>query len=173
MILGMTVSAFTQLHVIISLIGIATGFVVAFGLATGRPLSSVWTALFLITTVLTSASGFLFHSKAIGPPHIVGVISLVVLAVAIYALYARHLAGAWRKIYIVTALLSLYLNVFVGLIQAFQKVPALHQFAPKGSEPPFAIAQLAVVALFVWLGFVSFRRLHASTIAFAKGIATQ
>ena len=155
----MSVAVFTQLHVIISLIGIATGVIAAFGLVTNRRCSR-WTALFLVTTILTSATGFLFHSKVIGPPHVVGAISLVVLAGATYALHARHLAGAWRGAYVVAALLALYLNAFVGVVQAFQKLPALHQFAPHGSEPPFAIAQLVVLAAFVLLGYQSLRRFH-------------
>jgi hypothetical protein len=164
MILGMSVALFTQLHVLISLIGMATGAIVAFGLVNHRT-DSKWTALFLATTILTSATGFLFHSRAIGPPHIVGAISLVVLAVATYACYARRLAGAWRTAYVVTALLALYLNVFVGVVQAFQKLPALHQLAPNGSEPPFAIAQLIVLAAFLLLGYRSLPRRRASGAA--------
>jgi len=164
MILGMSVALFTQLHVFISLIGMAAGVIVAFGLVTNCRFSQ-WTALFLVTTILTSVTGFLFHSKAIGPPHVVGAISLVVLAVATYALYARHLAGAWRGAYVLTALLALYLNVFVGVVQAFQKLPALHQLAPHGSEPPFAIAQLVVLAAFVLLGYRSLRRFHPPAAA--------
>ena len=164
MILGMSVALFTQLHVYISLIGIASGAIVAFGLLNNRTYPK-WTALYLATTILTSATGFLFHSKAIGPPHVVGAISLVVLAVATYALYARQLAGAWRNAYVVTALLALYLNVFVGVVQAFQKIPALHQLAPNGSEPPFAIAQLVVLAAFVLLGYRSLPRRRASGAA--------
>src|SRR5258708_22713573 len=118
MSLGMRVALFTQLHVIVSLLGIITGVIVAFGLAANSAYSR-WTAVFLVTTILTSATGFLFRSKAIGPPHVVGAISLVVLAVATYALYARHLARAWRRAYVVTALLALYLNVFVGVVPAF------------------------------------------------------
>lgn len=164
MILGMSVALFTQLHVIISLIGIAAGVIVAFGLVTNRRFSQ-WTALFLVTTILTSVTGFLFHSKAIGPPHVVGAISLVVLAVATYARYARHLTGAWRGACVVTALLALYLNAFVGVVQAFQKLPALHQLAPNGSEPPFAIAQLVLLAAFVLLGYRSLRRFHPPAAA--------
>jgi len=164
MILGMSVALFTQLHVYISLIGIAAGAVMAFGLVTSRSFSQ-WTALFLATTILTSATGFLFHSEAIGPPHVVGAISLVVLAVAAYALYARHLAGAWRAAYVVAALLALYLNCFVGVVQAFQKLPALHDLAPNGSEPPIAIAQLVVLAAFALLGYRSLRRFRPSAAA--------
>ena len=164
MILGMSVPLFTQLHVIISLIGIGAGIIVAYGLVNNRAFPRC-TALFLGTTILTSATGFLFHSRAIGPPHVVDAISLVVLAVAPYALYSRRLAGIWHGTYVVTALLALYLNVFVGVVQAFQKLPALHQLAPNGSEPPFAIAQLVVLAAFALLGYRSLRRFHPPAAA--------
>lgn len=167
MILGMSVSAFTQLHVIISLIGIGAGALVAYGFITGRSLPT-WTALFLITTVLTSVTGFMFPFKAIGPPHIFGVISLVALALGIFALYVRRLTGSWRRMYIATALLSLYLNVVVAVVQAFQKIPSLNVLAPTGSEPPVAITQLAVLALFILLGFRSFRRFRPPTMAVAQ-----
>ncbi len=116
------------------------------------------TALFLITTVLTSVTGFFFHSKAIGPPHIVGVVSLVVLAIALLAIYVRNLVGVWRPVYIVTAVIALYLNCFVGVVQAFDKLPALHALAPKGTEPPFAAAQGATLLLFVILGYLAVRK---------------
>jgi hypothetical protein len=157
MILGMSVPLFTQLHVLISLVAIASGVIVAVGLNSNRA-EPQWTALFLVTTILTSATGFLFHSRAIGPPHVIGALSLVILAVATYALYGRHLAGRWRATYVVTALLALYFNVFVGVVQAFQKIPALHRLAPNGSEPPFALAQLVVLAVFGLLGFRALRR---------------
>jgi len=157
MILGMSVKLFTQWHVLISLVAIIAGLRVCFGLLTSRQLPQ-WTGVFLVTTILTSVTGFLFHSKAIGPPHVVGAISLLVLAIAVYALYVRRLAGAWRATYVVTALLTLYFNVFVGVVQAFQKLPVLHQLAPTGSEPPFAVAQLLVLAAFVLVGYRSLRR---------------
>src|SRR5580658_8149850 len=133
MILGMSVPAFTAFHVAISLIGLLSGVIVLFGMLTDRKLRG-WTALFLITTIATSATGFLFHSASFGPPHIVGVISLIVLAAAVAALYIYHLSGAWRSVYIATAILALYLNAFVGVVQAFQKIPFLHALAPLGSE---------------------------------------
>jgi hypothetical protein len=165
MILGMSTSTFTIIHVIISLIGIFSGFVVLFGLLSAHRLAG-WTALFLATTVLTSATGFLFHSP-FGPAHVVGIISLVVLAVALFALYGSHLAGAWRWIYVVTALVALYLNVFVGVTQAFQKLSFLQPLAPTQSEPPFIIAQVVVVAIFVVLGFLSIRSFHPALKASA------
>src|SRR6266446_4802549 len=145
---GMTTSTFTFVHVLLSLVGIGAGFVVLFGLLTGRQLDG-WTALFLATTVATSVTGFGFPVDHLLPSHKVGIISLVVLAVAILARYARHLAGAWRRIYVVCAAVALYLNVFVGVVQAFLKVPALTAMAPKQTEPPFVATQVAVLALFI------------------------
>src|SRR5271169_4442955 len=136
MILGMTTATFTLLHVLISLIGIGSGFVVVSGLLTGKRLDG-WTALFLATTVTTSVTGFLFPFDHLLPSHKVGIISLVVLAVAILACYALHLTGAWRRIYVVSALIALYLNVFVAVVQAFLKVPTLKAMAPTQTEPPF------------------------------------
>jgi hypothetical protein len=159
MILGMSTPTFTLVHVILSLVGILAGAVAVLGMLSAKKLEG-WTALFLATTVATSATGFLFHSTAFGPPHVVGVISLVVLAVAILALYGRHLAGPWRWIYVVGAVLSLYLNVFVGVVQAFQKLPFLQPLAPTQSEPPFLIAQVVVLAIFVTLGVLAARRFH-------------
>jgi hypothetical protein len=143
-------SPFTKLHVVISLIGIVSGLVVMFGLLVGRRLNG-WTALFLISTVLTSVTGFFFPFHGVTPAIVVGITSLVLLAVAIVARYARHLAGAWRWIYVVTAMISLYLNVFVLIVQLFQKVPVFKALAPTQSEPPFAVVQLVVLALFVVL----------------------
>ena len=151
MILGMSLSTFTQLHVALSLVGILTGLLVLAGLLRSQVSGGV-TAVFLITTILTSATGFLFPVKEVLPSHIVGIISLVALAIAVYALYSRRLAGSWRWIYVASAVFALYLNVFVLVAQAFLKVPSLHALAPKGSEPPFLIAQLVVLLLFVWLG---------------------
>lgn len=140
----------TLVHVVISLIGIFSGFVVVFGLLSSKRLDG-WTALFLVTTVLTSVTGFLFPIHGLTPGLVLGVISLVMLAVAILARYALHLAGVWRKIYVITAVISLYLNVFVLIAQAFMKVPALKALAPTGSEPPFLISQVVVMVLFIVL----------------------
>lgn len=159
MIIGLSLGAFTTLHVLISLIGLAAGVAAAAAMLTDkRP--GPWTAVFLCATVLTSATGFLFHSAKIGPPHIVGAISLVVLALACAALYGFRLKGAWRPVYVVTAFLALYLNAFVGVVQAFDKIAPLKSLAPTGSEPPFLVAQLAVLAAFVALGFLAARRFH-------------
>ena len=159
MVLGMSLAAFTQLHVILSLIGIGAGIVVLFGMLGGKRLPG-WTALFLATTVLTSATGFLFPFQQLLPSHIVGIISLVALAIALFALYVRRLAGSWRWIYVVTAVFSLYLNCFVGVVQAFLKQPFLKPLAPTQSEPPFVIAQAIVLLIFVVLGFLAVRAFH-------------
>ena len=159
MIIGLSVGAFTTLHVIISLIGLVAGVAaVAAMLADKRP--GVTTAVFLCFTILTSATGFLFHSAKIGPPHIVGVLSLVVLALACAALYGFKLKGAWRTVYVVTALVALYFNAFVGVVQAFDKIAPLKALAPTGSEPPFLVAQLIVLAAFVALGVLATRRFN-------------
>jgi len=159
MILGMSFSTFTTLHVVISLIGIASGLIVLFGMIGGRRLPG-WTALFLATTVLTSVTGFLFPFSQLLPSHVVGAISLVVLAVALAALYVFRLSGPWRWVYVVTAVLALYLNVFVGVVQAFQKLPFLQPLAPTQSEPPFAAAQIVVLAACAVLGYLAVARFH-------------
>jgi hypothetical protein len=155
----MSVAAFTLLHVVISLIGIASGLVVLWGMLAGRRLKA-WTALFLMTTVLTSVTGFLFPITGFTPALAVGSLSLAILAIAILALYAFRLAGAWRPIYVASAVAALYLNVFVGVVQAFQKLAFLQRLAPTQSEPPFAVAQVALVAIFLGLGFLAVRRFH-------------
>jgi hypothetical protein len=141
-------------HVIISLVGIFSGAIVLSGLVAGKLLDG-WTALFLATTVATSVTGFFFPVHHFMPSHAVGIISLMVLALAIYARYPRRLAGMWRKVYVVCAALALYLNVFVGIVQAFLKVPALKALAPTQTEPPFKLTQLAVLGLFVMLAIVA------------------
>jgi len=166
MILGMPTSTFTLVHVVLSLVGIFAGLVVVFGMLGSKRLDG-WTALFLATTVLTSVTGFFFPFDKILPSHIVGIISLVVLAIAILALYALHLAGPWRWIYVVSAVVALYLNVFVGVVQAFQKVPLLASLAPTQSEPPFLIAQAVVLVIFVVLGIAAVRSFHPPTDALA------
>ena len=160
MVLGMSLSTFTLLHVIISLAGIGSGLIVLFGLLNDKRLDG-WTAIFLTTTVLTSLTGFLFPFEGLKPSYIVGGISLVVLAIAIWARYEGRLAGASRWIYVVSAAVALYLNCFVAVVQAFLKIPALHALAPTGSEPPFLIAQTVVLAIFVWLTWRAAKRFHA------------
>jgi len=163
MILGMSLSTFTIVHVVLSLAGIFSGLVVVYGLLSGKRLEG-WTALFLVTTVATSVTGFGFPFHGFLPPHYVGVVSLVVLLVAIIARYPMHLAGAWRWIYVMTAMIALYLNVFVGVVQAFQKVPALRAIAPHQNEPPFAIAQLVVLLLFVVLAVMAEKRFRIAPL---------
>jgi hypothetical protein len=157
MILGMSTSTFTLIHVLISLIGIGSGLVVVYGWLNGKLLAG-WTPLFLVSTVLTSVTGFLFPIEHLLPSHKVGIISLVVLAVAIAALYLFHLAGKWRAIYVISALMALYLNCFVAVVQSFLKVPALHAMAPNGNEPPFLVAQTIVLVMFVVLGVFANKR---------------
>src|ERR1700716_3493964 len=141
MVIGMSLATFTLIHVIISLIGIGSGLIVLFGMFGGKRLDGM-TALFLVSTVLTSLTGYLFPFEHLLPSHVVGGISLVVLAVALLARFSFHLAGGWRRTYVLTAVMALYLNVFVLVVQSFLKVPALHALAPAGKELPFAVAQL-------------------------------
>ena len=167
MILGMSVATFTLVHVIISLVAIAAGLIVLFGMWGAKRMPAM-TALFLFTTVLTSVTGYFFPVDEIKPSHIVGTLSLVILAVSLLAIYVYHLAGRWRWIYVVTAVAALYLNVFVLVVQAFLKIPFLNQFAPKGTEPPFAIVQGIVLLLFVLGGWQAVKRFHlAGGLAFA------
>jgi hypothetical protein len=137
-------ATFTLVHVLLSLVGIATGFVV----------------VFVLTTVATSLSGFLFPFHKLLPSHVIGIISLVTLAIALLARYLRHLTGAWRWIYAVNVVISLYLNVFVLVAQLFQKIPGLKALAPTQSEPPFLIAQVVVMAVFIALGIFAVRKFH-------------
>ena len=166
MILGMSTSAFTLFHVVVSLIGIVTGIIVAVAML-GSKTTNGWTAIFLATTALTSITGFLFPSDKVLPSHIVGAVSLVVLIIAIVALYGYRLARSWRWIYVVSALVALYLNVFVLVAQAFLKVAILHALAPTQSDPGFIIAQLIVLAVFVVLGIRAVRHFHPEAHASA------
>lgn len=153
-------SAFTILHVIVSLVAIASGLFVAYQMLNSQ-FSPIWTLVFLATTALTSITGFISPISGFTPGMAFGIVSLVALAVAIYALYMRHLAGAWRWIYVVAALAALYLNVFVLVTQSFQKIPALNALAPKGTEPPFVVAQGIVLLAFVWLGYVAVKKFRS------------
>ncbi len=155
MIFGM--DTFTFVHVALSLIGIATGIIVFLGFIANAEMAGL-TAIFLLTTVLTSVTGFGFPFTKLLPSHIVGIISLVFLAGALYALYVAHLAGAWRWVYVVTASVALYLNVFVLIVQLFQKVPALHAVAPTQAETPFVAAQGITLVVFIALGYLAVRR---------------
>jgi hypothetical protein len=156
---GIATGTFLQIHVVLSLIGIASGLVVLYGLLSANRLGG-WTALFLITTILTSVTGFPLPPYGFDPPRAVGILSLVLLALAIAALYLFHLAGAWRWIYVSTVVAALYLNCFVAVVQSFQKLSFLQPLAPTQSEPPFLVAQLAVLAAFVVLGILAVMRFH-------------
>lgn len=147
---------FTLIHVVLSLLGIVAGLVVAGGLAAGKRLDG-WTGFFLTTTVLTNITGFGFPFATLLPSHVVAIISLVVLPVVIAARYWKHLMGPWRKVYVVGTVFALYLNVFVLVAQLFLRIPALIVLAPKQNEPPFALTQLLVLVLFVWLGRAALR----------------
>ena len=163
MILGMPAAIYTFLHVLISLVGIGSGVVVMYGLLSGERLDG-WTALFLVTTVATSVTGFGFPFEHLLPSHKVGILSLVVLALAILARYRFHFAGAWRGIYVICAALALYLNVFVAVVQAFLKLPALKALAPTQTESPFLVAQVGVLTLFVGLVIVAAKRFHVEPV---------
>jgi hypothetical protein len=154
---GLSLSAFTSLHVVISLVGIVTGLIVLYGLLKSSRMDG-WTFIFLLTTVLTSVTGFLFPFNGFTPAIGFGILSMIVLVAAIAARYAFHLAGAWRWVYVVGAVIALYLNCFVLVVQSFLKVPALNALAPTGSEPPFAITQGLVLVFFLITGFLAVRR---------------
>lgn len=158
MILGMTPAVL--FHVVLSLVGIGSGLVVLYGLVASKRLSG-WTAVFLATTLATTVTGFLLPFVRFLPSHATGIVSLLVLAATIPALYVFRLAGRWRKVYVIGAVLALYLNVFVLVVQLFLKVPALKAIAPTQSDPPFAIAQGIVLVLFVGLGIAAVRRFRA------------
>jgi len=164
----MSLETYTFVHVVISLVGIGSGLVVLFGLIGGKRLDA-WSALFLATTVATSVTGFGFPFDHLLPSHQVGIVSLFVLAAAIVARYPLRLAGPWRRVYVVCATAALYLNVFVLVVQAFLKVPALKAMAPHQTEPPFAVAQGLVLVLFVALGTLAARRFRAAPAAAARG----
>jgi hypothetical protein len=132
---------------------------VLYGLLQGRALRG-WMELFLVTLILTSVTGFPLPPFGLDPPRMVGILSLVLLAVAVLAIYVFRVSGPWRWIFVVTAMAALYLDAFVGVIQAFAKLPALHELAPTGSEPPFLIAQVIVLVFFVVLGFLAARWFH-------------
>jgi hypothetical protein len=159
MMLGMTLSAFTLLHVVISLIAIATGLIMMFAMLNSRRVPAL-TAIFLLFTILTSVTGLMFPFEKLLPSHILSILSLLLLAIACVALYGSKLSGAWRGIYVVTALVSLYINMFVLAVQAFLKVPSLHELAPGNppSGPAFAAVQAIVLAFFVAMIVAVWRR---------------
>jgi len=157
MVFGMSLATYTLIHVVISLIGIVSGLIVLFGMFGGKLLDGI-TALFLATTALTSLTGFGFPFEHVTPGIILGILSVVVLAIAVLARYSFRMAGKWRTIYVVTAVIALYFNCFVLIAQSFLKIPALHALAPKGNEPPFAIAQGILLVLFIVAGTLAVKR---------------
>ena len=154
MILGMSIPAYTLLHVIITLIAIGSGLIVVGGMFASHRLPCT-SALFLFTTVLTSLTGFLFPIHGFTPALGVGIVSCIILGVALFSYYGKRLIRAWRGIYVVTAIAALYLNVFVLVVQSFIKVAALNALAPTQSEPPFVIAQIAVMLIFILIGIIA------------------
>ncbi len=159
MILGMSIAASVTLHTVISVVALLAGLVVAGGMLGARALPG-WTALFLLTTLVTDVTGFFLPADRILPSHVVGGVSLVAVLVAAFAYYPRKLAGGWRAAYVTSAMLAAYLNAFVLVAQLFVKVPAMHEIAPTQSSPAFGITQLVVLALFVGLGVRGMRAFH-------------
>ncbi len=158
-VLGLSLEEFLLLHVVISMIGIFAGFVVLGGMYASHKLP-FWTAIFLFTTILTTLTGFLFPISIFTPALAVGILSLIILLVAVLALYVFRLSGWWRGIYVAAAVAALYLNVFVFIVQSFQKVTFLQHLAPKQAEPPFVITQVAVLAILVVLGALALWKFH-------------
>ena len=154
-------STFTLIHVLLSLVGIGSGLVVTLGFLTSKRLDR-WTLLFLATTLATSATGFFFPFHGFTPAIGVGILSLIVLTVAIVARYCFGLQGFWRSVYVVGAMIALYFNVFVLIVQGFQKIGALKAVAPTQSEPPFLIAQGAALLIFLALGTLAERRFRST-----------
>jgi hypothetical protein len=163
-------ATFTAVHVLLSLVGIGSGLLVLFGLFNSKPLEG-WTKVFLATTAATSVTGFFFPFHGVTPGIVVGILSLILLAVSVFARYLRGMTSAWRKTYVITAVAALYLNVFVLVAQLFQKVPSLKALAPTQSEPPFAITQAAVLTLFAVLGFLAVRRFRGAPAPSARAAA--
>jgi hypothetical protein len=153
----MVLTIFTSIHVLISLVGLFSGFIVLYGLLVSKRLDG-WTALFLAATIATTLTGYLFPVHRFLPSHVVGFVSLVALALATYARYARRMDGIWRGVYVIDAIIALYLNVFVAIAQAFMKIPELKMLAPTQSEPPFKLTELAVLVLFIILATIATMR---------------
>lgn len=162
MMLGLSLAQFTLLHVAISLVAILAGVAFFAAVVRGGWPGAV-NATFLLFTILTSVTGFLFPPKPIGPPFLFGVVSLALLAVALYALYGRGLAGRWRGAYLLAALVAQWLNMVVLIVQSVQKIPALHALAPNGSEPPLLAAQAALLLLVTYTGWASLWKRRVAT----------
>ncbi|MGD0627920.1 MAG: hypothetical protein ABR987_01130 [Terracidiphilus sp.] len=159
MILGLSLVQFTYLHVFLSLVGLGAGIFIVYGLLTSRRLS-ILTSLFLVTTVATSLTGFLYPFNGITPGIILGILSMIVLVLAIVALYVKKLAGPWRGTYVVTVMLAYYFNFFVLVAQSFAKVPALHSIAPTQASPGFGFTQAAILVIFILLTIRAFKKFH-------------
>jgi hypothetical protein len=157
MILGMSLEAFTRLHVVISVIGIASGLIMLIGLVRRRFLPA-WTALFLVSTIATSITGFMLPADGLLPSHLFGVLSLVALTACVIAIFGHRVRGVWRSVFLVTGILALYLNAFVGIVQSFQKIAAIKALAPTQTELPFIIAQGVTFVVFVVLGVLALKR---------------
>ena len=160
--MGTGILILTIVHVAISLIGIGSGFVMIYGFVTNKRFEQA-TAVFLATTILTSLTGFLFPIEKFTPGLAIGILSLIALGVAVWALYRKHLGGGWRTAFVVTAMISQYFNFAILIIQSYQKVPALHELAPTQTEPPFAVTQLTVLVLFVALTVAAIIRFRPAT----------
>lgn len=173
MVLGMSTATFTAIHVLISLVGIGSGLVVMYGFFTANRMER-WTQLFLATTALTSLTGFLFSNEHITPGIVIGILSMIVLAVAVGARYALRMRGVWRPMYVISAAIALYFNVFVFVVQSFEKIPALRALAPTQKEPPFGLTELVVLILFVVATVFAVKRFRPDLrVAPAGDIATE
>jgi hypothetical protein len=157
---GIPTHLFLQIHVAISLIALVLGLIALITWVSGGSARG-WTASFLVGLILTSVTGFPLPPFGLDPPRMVGILSLILLAIAVLAIYGFRVAGPWRWIFVIAATVALYLDAFVGVIQAFNKLAFLHDLAPNGSEPPFVVAQVVVLAIFVVLGFLAVRRFRA------------
>ena len=163
----MDITTVTLFHTVISIVAITAGLVVVGGLIAGMRIDG-WTGIFLVTTAVTSITGFFLPFTHLLASHWIGIISLLVLPFVIAARYWKQMRGGWRGIYVVGTVLVLYLNFFVLLVQLFRRIPALIVSAPKQTEPPFVLTQLLVLALFAWLGFAAFRRFRPQAVVTAR-----
>jgi hypothetical protein len=156
---GIPTHLFLQIHVVISLIALVLGLIALLSWVSGGAARG-WTAAFLVGLILTSVTGFPLPPFGLDPPRMVGILSLILLAIAVLAIYVFRVSGPWRWIFVIAATAALYLDAFVGVIQAFNKLAFLHELAPNGSEPPFVVVQLIVLAIFILLGVLAVRRFH-------------